>query len=143
MTTVVFYDGVLAADRRVTMSGEIVADAYRKVGVTHDDWLFAWCGKCADAMTFVEWAHGDRSDKPPKGDYCSLLISPNGKRVFEFEDGKILPKARKRKFFALGSGSTAALGALYAGATAKQAVLIAQKIDTSSGGGADTISISK
>lgn len=140
MTTIVYAHGVLAADRRVTEGSSIVGDAYRKVSCTPDGWLCAWAGAVADAHQFVEWAHKGRRLSPPKGDYNSVLITPKGE-VMEFENGKRLPNSRRSKFRTWGSGGDAALGALMAGATAKQAVLIAQKIDSCSGGGCDQLKL--
>lgn len=143
MTTVVYSNGVLAADRRITQGGEIVGDTYKKVFRTQDGWIGAWCGTVTDGYAFAEWAiNTTREDMPPRGDYVGILINPKGK-VFEFEHGKPLPATRRRKFYTLGSGGTAALGALYAGASVKKAVQVAQKIDSASGGGVDVIELYK
>lgn len=140
MTTIVYRDGTLAADRRVSHGDSIVADTYRKVFETHDGWYGAWCGAVVDGHAFQIWADDLRDKPPPKGHYTGVLVSPKGV-VHEFENGVILPRPRKKKFFAWGSGANTALGALHAGADARKAVLIAQKVDAFSGGGVDSIKI--
>ena len=140
MTTIVLVGNTLAADRRVTIGDTVVGDNYKKVFKTPDGWIGAWAGSLADGHAFQAWACGDRDSMPPGGSYAGVLVDTRG-RVYEFENGKPLPNPRKKKFMAWGSGTAAALGALYAGATAKKAVLIAQKIDSASGGGVDEVSI--
>jgi ATP-dependent protease HslVU (ClpYQ) peptidase subunit len=49
------------------------------------------------------------------------------------ENGSVLPVPRGAKFWAIGSGAPYALAAMYAGASATEAVKIAAKIDTSTG----------
>lgn len=142
MTTIVYAGGVLAADRRVTLGDTIVGDTYRKVFVTPDGFLGAWAGSVASGHAFAEWASGSRDTEPPRGQYSGILIGPKGK-VYEFEEGRPMPNPRRAKFYTWGSGSPAALGALHAGADARKAVLIAQKIDSASGGGVDVVKLPK
>ena len=111
MTTIVYSRGLLAADKRVTFGGTIDGDTYRKVFKTPDGWCGAFCGSAADGYAFAEWALGARDEAPPKGDYIGILISPR-RVVYEYERGRALPKPRKKKFYAWGSGAVAALGAL-------------------------------
>lgn len=122
------------------MGREIVGDTFKKVFKTSDGFIGAWCGVATAGQAFVNWANGDRLEHPPRGDYTGILINPKG-RVFEFDEGKQLPAARRRKFYTWGSGGTAALGALHAGASVKKSVQIAQKIDSASGGGVDVIEL--
>ena len=143
MTTVVYRDGVLAADRRITHGRYIDSDACNKLFRTPDGWIGAFCGGAAAGNAFGMWALGDRDKPAPKGNYTGILVSPK-RTVYEFECGLPLgplPKPRKNFFYAWGSGGPSALGALHAGADAKKAVLIAQKVDSGSGGGADILTI--
>ena len=140
MTTIVLVGNTLAADRRVTIGDTIVGDDFKKVFKTPDGWIGAWSGSLTGGHAFQSWAFGDREGMPPGGNYDGVLVDVRG-RVYNFENGKPLPNSRKKRFMAWGSGTAAALGALYAGATAKKAVLIAQKIDSASGGGVDEVSI--
>jgi hypothetical protein len=142
VTTVVYSAGTLAADRRVTIGGSICGDSYRKVFTTPDGWLGAWAGGVAAGNEFEAWAKTDRKTKPPTGECIGILVTPKG-RVVEYEDGLRIPNPRRSKFHAWGSGAPAALGALHAGADPRKAVLIAQKVDSASGGGVDVVSLPK
>jgi 20S proteasome alpha/beta subunit len=142
VTTVAYRDGVLAADRRVTQGDRIMQYRYQKVYKNQHGWLYGACGKVADMERFFEWADpfdgAPGGEPPPKGEFEGLMVSPKG-AVFEVEDGTWW--RAKTKLHAVGSGASAALGALHAGADALTAVKIAQLIDSASGGGVDFVTI--
>lgn len=132
MTTIVYRDGVLASDSLATIGETKVHGRYQKIRRI-GDYLVGTAGSVADGQTFVNWLkHGSEEDPPPNGSYSALIIDPRG-RVREIENGSVLPVPRGAKFFAIGSGAPYALAAMYAGATAAEAVKIAAKIDTSTG----------
>lgn len=142
MTTIVYRDGVLAADSLATMGDTKIHGRYmkiRRIG-TH---LVGTAGSVADSENFINWLkHGEEGDLPPKGNYSALIVDPRG-RVREIENGSVLPVPRGAKFFAIGSGAPYAMGALYAGASAAEAVKIAAKIDTNTGLPVKTLKIDK
>jgi 20S proteasome alpha/beta subunit len=142
MTTVVYRDGVLAADRRSSFASTVATDSMKKVFRTPDKCLGGFAGSVKFFLPYKEWARGDRQEPAPKGDYVGILVHPDGS-IVEYERGNPIVIERRAPFVAWGSGSTAALGALHAGADARTAVLIAQKVDKGSGGGVDTIKLSK
>lgn len=81
---------------------------------------------------FIKW-YGTKKKKPnfgPKADFEALVVTKDG--LYHYDEdlsgGKV-----NREWFAIGSGSFAALGALYAGKTPEEAVEIATKIDPYSG----------
>ena len=132
MTTIAYRDGVLAADSLVTLGSTKAHGSYQKIKRI-GDCLVGTAGSVADCQAFVHWLQAGDDDKPPpKGEYSALIIGPNG-QVRELECGNIMPRPRGAKFFALGSGGPFALAAMYAGATATEAVKIAAKIDTNTG----------
>lgn len=132
MTTVVYRDGVLAADSLVTMGGALkVHGEYRKIRRI-GDFLVGASGGVADCEKFIQWLTSNGDADPPKGEYHALVVSPKG-HVREIEGGHALPRPRKAQFYAIGSGAPFALAAMYAGADAVTAVKIAAKIDTATG----------
>ena len=107
-------------------------------------YIIATAGGSYAGMAFVNWManwHGDPdwSDHPDfvnldtDEDFECLIISPDGEC---FTVNRLLtPLPQKgNKLITLGSGSKAARGAMMAGATAKEAVEIAKKIDSYTGG---------
>lgn len=132
MTTICYRDGVLAADSLVTLGSTKVHGSYQKIRRI-GDYLIGTAGSVAACQAFVEWLkEGDDTHAPPKGEYGALIVGPRGV-VREIENGSVLPRPRGAKFFALGSGGPFALAAMYAGASATEAVKIAAKIDTNTG----------
>lgn len=132
MTTIAYRDGVLAADSLVTLGSTKAHGSYLKIRRI-DGYLVGTAGSVADCQAFTQWLKaGDDTHPPPKGEYVALIVDPRGK-VREIENGSVLPCPRGAKFFALGSGGPFALAAMYAGASAQDAVKIAAKIDTNTG----------
>lgn len=134
MTTVVYRDGVLAADSLATLGDTKLHGDYKKINRINGH-LIGVAGGVADCATFLDWcrAGGELTEtKAPEGSYQALVIDPSGKAT-EVECGKYLPRMNRTKFHAIGSGAPFALAAMYAGATAVEAVKIATKIDTNSG----------
>jgi ATP-dependent HslUV protease subunit HslV len=136
MTTIAYRDGVLAADSLVTLGDTKVHGRYHKI-VRIEGHLIGTAGSVAACQHFLDWlreATGEDGEDsaPPKGEYKALVVNPKGK-VREFESGSLLPVPRGAKFFSIGSGAAYALAAMYAGASAADAVKIAAKIDTSTG----------
>jgi hypothetical protein len=130
MSTIVYRDGIMAADTRYAtewLSPGNVQKIRRLrvglVGLVGNPYLF-------DVM--CEWL--DNSGKRPdlKDDSAVLVIRhPSGTIEKHCHEGKIMINA---PFVALGSGSMAALGALFHGATAEEAVRIAAQVDPWTGG---------
>jgi 20S proteasome alpha/beta subunit len=144
VTTIVYRDGVLAADRRATTKGKRYAGIARKIGRNKGGWLFGACGIASDTVLFQQWMLSWPGKKrpnsaPPDGEYEALAISPSG-QVFAAEPGAMWPY--ETEFVAIGSGMATALGALYHGASAREAVEIASLVDTATGDGVDTLSLS-
>lgn len=140
MTIIAYRDGIIAADSRVTVDSEAggtrmfrceklfrktVKDGRKKVPV-----IIATAGESAPGLVFVDW-YG--SDKPPpaalidgNADFTCLILRPDG--LYEV-DRWCRPEKIIMKFYAIGSGSKVALGAMELGASAKQAAEAACKWD--------------
>lgn len=88
-------------------------------------------GDYATAHAFVQWLKKPVGDPPPLTDVSALWLKPDGLWLF---DASSKPYKLRDEFSAIGSGAQAALGAMHAGATPRQAVAIAKRIDPGTGG---------
>ena len=135
MTTIVFRDGVLAADTRSIRGDRITPGIARKIGRNPDGTLWAVTGELAEAMAFVRDVQ-DGVPKPRKipDTATVILIKPTGLNgVVQVNEGEGWFEYGDIPFVAFGSGMAPALGALYQGATAEEAVRIAAKVDPGTG----------
>lgn len=132
MTTVA-YDGVLvAADTQMTSGGtKYPGSKHWKVHLPDlGDALVFGCGDLVRLHRAIEELRS--GETPQEGEYGLLVLSPGVPPRHYQGDGQEaleLPCAP----FAMGSGSHAALGAMLAGKTATEAVLIACQVDLYSG----------
>lgn len=137
MTTIAYRDGVMAADSCVTVESEAAGHIkghcvklFRKGGA-----IIGLQGESSPGMFFLEW-FGTRKPAPAvlqesEADFCALVLDKRGK-LYEYDkwcnaDPVILTKSRP--FHAIGSGSKAALAAMYMGANARRAVAVACALD--------------
>lgn len=131
MTTVVYRDGVLAADSRATSNG-LIDNQTTKVW-SHKGVLIGACGSQALCERFRSWVvAGMEGESPYEGaeDGNGIVVSAAG--VVCFSDSGCWRVSEP--FYTLGSGYQLALGALAMGATAQEAVEIAARFDTMTGG---------
>lgn len=148
MTTIAWKDGVVAYDSRVAAGGTIQTDdfdkAYRdsKTGL-----IFVACGTSSGIVPMVEDYMAGRRE--PSTDYpCSaLIIHPDGhiSTFCRYKDEDYWTRAvlvgPLERCGAMGSGTDHALTAMDMGASAKEAVKMAVKRDTNTGGKIRTIRI--
>lgn len=147
MTTIAYRHGVLAADRAVTANGSRLYDV-GKLSRRADGALIAVSGSAGEAGAMKRWLlDGAKGQAPAHRDKCSteaVVVLPSGE-IYEWDSGvmigPIVPAAG-RDFFAWGSGSMAALGAMLMGASAKKAVEVASQIDVYTSAGVDCLSLS-
>lgn len=133
MTTIVYRDGILAADQRMTQGDTLISDKYKKLVRLPDGSLVAIAGRLSLTQQFVRWARKGGKGSPPTGAvYDGIWLRHDG--LFVWESGDHVIKLDKRRFYAWGSGQIAALGALNYGASAVEAVRCAAKVDLSTGG---------
>lgn len=137
MTTVAYKDGKLAADKRISIHNAEVSKAFRD----DDGNLYGVIGKLAPALMVVEWLMG-RADKPnpfeEDDSFYVLMVEKATGQIFMF-DYFLHALPIESKFFALGSGSSYAMGAMAQGASAKKAVEIASLFDDSTGSGVEVL----
>ena len=142
MTTIAYRDGVMAGDRKVT-EGDFAWAEMRKVFRRRDGCLIGGCGNTTILQRYVDWfVDGERGFKPSLGvkdeDAEFLVVRANGKVEFHDRNGV---HQLQGKFFAVGSGCTAALGAMAMGATARQAVRVASRYDVNTGCGMHVVEL--
>jgi hypothetical protein len=132
MTTIVYRDGVMAAD-----SGSWAGDASHgwaeKVVRGVDDVLYGCAGDAAEAEGFLAWVRSGYRGEPPKPEYSAdkkessfiVLIARPGERVGLRSGGG--EERYEAPYYAIGAGASVAFGALFMGATAEQAIEAAKE----------------
>jgi ATP-dependent protease HslVU (ClpYQ) peptidase subunit len=131
MTTVAYRDGVLAGDTMVSDGTGCIICYERKVYKLSDGCLYGYAGGVEEGQRLLHAIK--RGDAPPSlGDTEALLIMPN-RKVYLYE-GNMWIKQTRQPYIALGTGGTAAYGAMDAGADAETAANIGVKRDNKSGG---------
>lgn len=131
MTTVAYRDGVMACDTRMT--GGFISTVDTKV-ITGPDALVGFCGDPIAAYEAAVWLAGETRERPScsnKDDILFLVYRRNGLFLV---DGELRELPLKGKYHAIGSGEQAAMVAMHMGATAKEAVKMAIRVDENSGG---------
>lgn len=137
MTTVV-WDGIsFAADRRMSLHGGNVQKIFRLpsgavVGGAGD------YNKIVKSVRYM-MGQGDKPEGPADGN--TILMMVHNKKVFLSVDYGDTMMPIKDKRFAIGSGSSYAMGALLAGKTAKEAIVIASKLDPDTGSKVDSLEV--
>ena len=141
MTVIAYRDGIMAADSRVSVSTEGGGDRifkceklYRKTIKEKRrrkfDVIIGLAGESAPGLVFLDW-YGSGKEPPSSlidgdADFTGLLLRPDG--LFEVDKYCRPEKIIQPKFYAVGSGAKAALGAMHMGANAATAVAVACKI---------------
>lgn len=143
MTTIAFKNGVIAADSQVTVESEgggarnfntrKLFPATVDIRGAKTDVILATAGESAPGSLFVEaWGSGKTLTECrelftySEADFSILVVSPEG--LFEVDKWCVLEPVYE-PFYAIGSGSKLAMGAMEAGASAARAVEIACRRD--------------
>ena len=143
MSILVYRDGIIAADRRVSYGDLVPAWTTMKKIVRFDG--DGSIGGSIGSPSLVEefqlyFKTGtlDLFNVPNNADWMGIIVEPSGKIICRDALGThgISPP-----YVAIGSGAVAAYGALFMGATAEQAVAAACEIDPTCGGGIDQFSL--
>lgn len=132
MTTIAYRDGVLAADTLVSTNSGWRDGSMSKV-VRRGRLLAAACGNTGCMQVFLDWVRAGCRAEPPRMDENTegAIFMPDG-LIIVFEQPGATPI--RTPFYAMGSGARFAIGAMEAGAGAVEAVAIACRRDTASGG---------
>lgn len=149
MTTIAANKTQIAADRQLTHSSGIKFKSASKLfsfehpAIYKAPFVVGLCGDMDLALEVLEFFRNPETFKLPKNYRgAEFLVLTGDKKLYTFADPrKWLPIGDK--FYAIGSGSHFAMGAMGAGKTPEEAVRIASKLDRGSGMGVSTINLVK
>jgi ATP-dependent HslUV protease subunit HslV len=136
LTTIVYRDGVLAADTQA-MAGDNKLGSVIKIARNKNGDLAGAAGLATYNYAFIRWFTGMESGEPPKAtkddnSYDRAVIFRKTGRIEVYEPTGMYIVASP--YYAFGSGKPEALGALFAGADAELAVRAAMAHDSGTGG---------
>lgn len=135
MTTIA-YDGTeISSDSQC--DGAYIMTGVKKVEKIGKSY-FGTAGRLEDMYAFLDWRRG--GEKPKVDEYFES-IEIRGKQVYWW--GQALVPCKMPYPAAIGSGAQFAMGAMLAGATAKEAVKIASKLDSGTGSRIRSITVRK
>lgn len=125
MTTIATDGEVMAADSCI--SGEYSDEGIKihRIGKS----VYGIAGDYTAAMKFLDWRHKPKSKPDISGDFEALEINAKG---IWYWDNNLRPVKSGRKAASIGSGSSAAMGAMLAGKGPRDAVKIACQLDIAS-----------
>lgn len=144
MTTIAFKDGIIAADSQITQDDQICNYEYQKIHIVTKvindvtvDIPVAMAGTLVDFPVFINWFKSkedplelpDEEDMPTLDEFTGLFYYQD--EFYEIDQTLIPLKVGTHG--ALGSGSTYALGAMGAGVSAPEAVLVSKELDCKTG----------
>ena len=136
MTTIAYRNGILAADTRAIIGGSTMG-SINKIAKNFGGSLAGAGGNAGYNYAFIEWFRNGEEGIPPEAKVTDnaldrgVIFRVDGKIEVYEPDGKFMIKA---PYYALGSGMDVALGAMFMGATAEQAVQAAIAHDNGTGG---------
>ena len=135
MTTIAYKDGILAADSQTT-AGHLSTSSTRSKIRKFDDGYAAFSGLCSDIPILFDLIKGKEVEGDTKDIDATAIVMPNKGKPYQASVDSLgnLYKHPISKFSAIGSGWTVAMGAMQSGASAKEAVKEAIKLDIYSGG---------
>lgn len=129
MTTVVFRDGILAADSLGCSGTNKLPGAFQKLWRLEDGSLVGGAGDYHRIANSIAVAKAP-SEIPPLAEYDGteiLCVRPDRSLVLCSKG--LFTELGHPIFYAIGSGAAIALGALHSGATAEQAILATSYVD--------------
>lgn len=133
MTTIVYRDGILAADSQTTVGKFALTNDSLKISKLKNGGYFAGSGTVCEIKMLFDWYNnGKRHGSESKQLNCIALVIEKEKIFILY--GDLYKFEVKESYVAIGSGRDFAYGALYMGATAKEAVKAACRFDCYSGG---------
>ena len=147
MTTIAVRDGVMAADT-MGHSSEKLCRSKKLFRVSNGD-VIGFSGVWIDGKLFIDWYDkgADRDMPPPwrtqgdeKVNFNALVLTADG--IYEWSWELVADRVLD-DFWAIGSGSPAALAAMHCGRNAQEAVYIAMEIDPYTGGDVETMEVVK
>ena len=137
MTTIATDGKTLSSDSQMT--GGFIEQMDMVKIFQLEDCIVGIAGGVAEAMVFVDWLKSETKDeKPELGDIFDALVMYKNKVIWY--GGRLVP-VKVGALNAIGSGADHAMGAMMAGATPKEAVAIAKKLDPHTGGKIRTLEL--
>lgn len=135
MTTIVYRDGILAADTGLFAGSDWCAPGRVQKIWRIGEALFGGCGTFSGLYAIKDWVEKGRPDecKPKVSTSCHAVCIWPDNELWEIDADPELFAFRpdvQFPYFATGSGYAIALGALFQGATAIEAVRAAARHDT-------------
>lgn len=142
MTTITVRDGVMASDSRA--DGEYIMTV-EKIHRLPDGGVIGGSGTASILAAVIHWiANGATGEPPSKQDddcYFLLLLKPDG-TIWRAENNTTFFRILD-PFAATGSGSNFAMAAMELGASAAEAVRVAARYDSGTGGKVRTLAVPK
>ena len=134
MTTIVYRDGVMAAEGRSTLDDTIITDCALKITRLSDGALIAIAGEDSYEAPLIRYLEDEQEELPQAtpNAFAALLVEVDGTTKLYSGVGDFT--VVDAPFIAIGSGAPYAYGALEMGASARDAVGIAISRDPNSGG---------
>ena len=139
MTVMAYRDGMLAADRNCS-DGHILHGTRTKIFRAAGGEIAAGAGPSENCAAFRQWVEDGRHPgaKPELDEkFCAILVEADG-RVTQY-DQHLIPFFLEAPYFAEGDGYAVALGAMFMGASAEEAVRAACAHVLGCGGGVDVL----
>jgi ATP-dependent protease HslVU (ClpYQ) peptidase subunit len=141
MTTIAFRDGIMVSDSQETSGGLKFncRKLFRKKDLVGNKVILGTAGGSFTGMIYVD-LFGTNKPRPTTIEYMYEdedfhIIIWDGKKLFEVNwMWRPIEVPPIHKFFAVGSGAAVALGAMHMGASAREAVAIACRVDAYTGG---------
>lgn len=137
MTTVVCNRTEMASDSQLTGAHKASAKKVWK----HKGACVGIAGEYVACVQFVKWLMGKSEDAPEMEDVDAMVLTRDG-RILHY-NGSIEPFEIDDEFGAIGSGSQAAIAAMYMGASPDKAIEVASLVDPGTGGKVQTHKITK
>jgi len=137
MTTIAYRNGVLAADTAMCMGGNMIGSTVKIARRFSGDMAGA-SGDASYNRAFLDWFENGEDGPPPEAKEDSQCIDRGV--IFRAKSTKIEvyePRGRftiTAEYYAFGSGKAEALGAMFAGADAYDAIRAAVALDPHTGG---------
>lgn len=132
MTTIAYRDGIMAADSRLCVSDWIMPQVIRKIRRTENGLVVGIAGNAYLFDALIAHLQGDAEAPDFGDDSAALIVDVKTRAARKYAHRAAV--SLDGPFFTIGSGSPPALGALYAGASAAEAVRIASLLDPYTGG---------
>jgi 20S proteasome alpha/beta subunit len=137
VTTIAYKAGVLACDTQISAGMAYSYHVEKLVRVDARECWLVMCGCVNHFKDFLKWFAAQEAkpaEAPFEEDSFGAIVMFDDGRVEMYDEDLDFIDHPADKALAIGSGAAAALGAMYAGKSAAEAVHIASLIDPSTGG---------